>query len=157
LKHIEDFAHRFGVKIILDQSLLVESHHRYFLLKPGLKELASRNFISVGLYLGRTRRGKLSPSFNLLRMIAREKSNKTFVDERTAWLFICGRDIFARGIMKIRGRTRRGDYTLICNHRDECLGFGEMLYDDEAQIRSAMNKPVISNILDIGDFLRREK
>ncbi len=157
MKHIRNFVQHFGVEVVIDRSQLLESRQRYYLLKPDLKELASKEFISVGLYLGRTKRGKFYPSFNLLQMIAREKASKTFVDEKTEWLFICGRDIFAQGIIKTEGLVRKGGYTLILNRYDECLGYGEMLCDDKAQIRSGMKRPAIRSILDIGDFLRREK
>lgn len=76
------------------------------------------------------------------------------VDEKTAWLFICGRDIFKRGITNISGSKRKGDYTLILNQHEECLGFGKILHNIGDDRNS---KVVVKNISDIGDFLRREK
>ncbi len=77
------------------------------------------------------------------------------VDKKTAWLFICGRDVFKQGILKLMGTKRKGDYTLVLNEHKECLGFGKILHDIHKE-REA-NKVVVKNILDIGDFLRRER
>ncbi len=86
-------------------------------------------------------------------MIAEKKVNKIIVDSKTAWLFICGRDIFKQGILKVMGSKRKGDYTLILNQHDECLGFGRILRNlDEERGGTA-----VKNISDVGDFLRREK
>jgi ribosome biogenesis protein Nip4 len=83
-------------------------------------------------------------------MIARGKANKIVVDDKTEWLFICGRDIFKQGIVKTMGSKSKGDHTLVLNRYGECLGFGRITRNlDEAGV-------VIENVSDIGDFLRRE-
>jgi ribosome biogenesis protein Nip4 len=87
-------------------------------------------------------------------MIAETKANKLVVDKKTAWLFICGRDIFKKGILK-GNRLKKGDCTLILNERKECLGFGKTTCNLRGEADA--NKVVVKNILDIGDFLRREK
>jgi ribosome biogenesis protein Nip4 len=118
-----------------------------------LKRLISKDFFYAGTYLGKTKRGKFFPSFNLLRMITRKKANKVIVDKKTEWLFICGRDIFKKGMTEVTGLKRKGDYTLIVNQHGECLGFGKML----CNLDKAKDAVVVENISDIGDFLRREK
>jgi len=153
MKQISDFARRFGAEISLDESLIVTRQHRYFLVNEDLKKLLSKGFFYAGTYLGRIKNDVFFPSFNLIRMIAESQANKTVVDERTEWLFICGRDIFKRGITKVIGSKKKGDLTLILNRHGECLGFGEISHNlDEEREGLA-----IENILDIGDFLRREK
>ena len=153
MKQIKDFVSRFQTRISLDKNLLVKRRDRYFLLDDSLKRLISKDFFYAGTYLGKTKRGKFFPSFNLLRMIAEEKANKVMVDKKTEWLFICGRDIFKQGITEVMGSKRKGDYTLILNQHGECLGFGRILYNPD----KAKDGVVIENISDIGDFLRREK
>ena len=153
MKQIKDFVSRFQTRISLDKSLLVKRRDRYFLLDDSLKRLISKDFFYAGTYLGKTKRGKFFPSFNLLRMIAEEKANKVIVDKKTEWLFICGRDIFKQGITEVMGSKRKGDYTLILNQHGECLGFGRILCNPD----KAKDGVVIENISDIGDFLRREK
>jgi ribosome biogenesis protein Nip4 len=153
IKQIKDFVSRFQTRISLDKNLIVKRRNRYFLLNNSLKRLISKDFFYAGTYLGKTKRGKFFPSFNLLRMITRKKANKVIVDKKTEWLFICGRDIFKKGMTEVTGLKRKGDYTLIVNQHGECLGFGKML----CNLDKAKDAVVIENISDIGDFLRREK
>jgi ribosome biogenesis protein Nip4 len=153
MKQIKNFANRFQTRIFLDKNLILKRRDRHFLLNDRLKRLISKDFFYAGTYLGKTKRGKFFPSFNLLRMIAEEKANKVIVDKKTEWLFICGRDIFKQGITEVIGSKRKGDYTLILNQHGECLGFGKIL----CHLDKAKDGVVIDNILDIGDFLRREK
>jgi ribosome biogenesis protein Nip4 len=131
----------------------VKKENRYFLLNETLKSLITENFFYAGTYLGKIKNGKFFPSFSLLRMIAEGKANKIIVNDKTAWLFICGRDIFKQGILKTYGSKRKGDYTLILDQHRECLGFGKILNSLEEERKGV----VIKNISDIGDFLRRER
>jgi len=152
MKPMKDFIGQFSASISLDESLIVKKENRYFLLNEKLKKLVTKDFFYPGTYLGKIKNGKYFPSFNMLRMIAEKKANKVIVDKKTEWLFICGRDVFKQGIIKVMGSKRKGDYTLILNQHGECLGFGKILRSlDEGKEGVA-----VKNISDIGDFLRRE-
>ena len=153
MKPLKDFVRQFGGSISLDESLIVKKENRYFLINEKLKKLITKDFFYVGTYLGKTKNGKFFPSFSLLEMIAERKANKIIVDKKTEWLFICGRDIFKQGIIKVTGSKRKGNYTLVLNQNGECLGFGRILCDLDKMKKGV----VVKNILDIGDFLRREK
>jgi ribosome biogenesis protein Nip4 len=153
IKPIEDFARLLNSNISLDQNLIVKSQDRYFLLNKALKHLASKDFFHAGIYLGKQRDRVFFPSFNLLAMIAKKGANEVIVDGKTEWLFICGRDIFKRGITRVAGSAKKGSYTLVLNSHGECLGFGEIL----CNLSEARRDVVVKNDLDIGDFLRREK
>jgi ribosome biogenesis protein Nip4 len=150
---IDEFVSRFGVSIKLNENFIVKKNSRYFLLNKELKKLARRGFFYAGVYLGKVKNGKFFPSFNLLRMIAEGEANKIIVDEKTAWLFICGRDIFKRGIVKALGAGKKGDYALVLNQYGECLGFGKIL----TNLDEAGEGVAVKNVLDLGDFLRRER
>jgi ribosome biogenesis protein Nip4 len=150
IKPINDFMERFQSEIELNEKLVVKKRNRYFLLNENLKSLALTDFFYAGIYLGKVKNEKFFPSFNLLSMISRGKANKVVVDDKTEWLFICGRDIFRRGVVRTMGSKSKGDHTLILNQQGECLGFGRITRNlDEAGV-------VIENVSDIGDFLRRE-
>ena len=155
MRLIGDFVNRFNSSMSLDERLVVKSQSRYFLLNDRLKRLVSKDFFYAGVYLGKEKDGVFFPSFPLLTMIAKGKANRVMVDEKTEWLFICGRDIFKQGVIGIEGSSRRGDYTLVLNKHGDCLGFGKILcnMDEEA----GKQKVIVRNISDIGDFLRREK
>jgi ribosome biogenesis protein Nip4 len=146
-----------GVRITFEEKLVVKKQNRYFLLNPQLKNFASEDFFYAGTYLGKVKDGVFFPSFNLLSMIAeRKEANKIFVDNKTEWLFICGRDIFKQGVTKVAGSKKKGDLALVLNQRGECLGFGKMLFTIDADEKNN-RKVIVKNIADIGDFLRREK
>jgi ribosome biogenesis protein Nip4 len=155
MEPLESFVDRFNTRIHLDKNLVLEKMTRYFLLNEKLKPLVQKDFYYAGVYLGKVKNGIFFPSFILLSMIAEEEANKTTVDDKTAWLFVCGRDVFKRGIKSVSGSRRKGDYTLVMNRHGECLGFGKILFDIDGEKDG--NKVIVKNVSDIGDFLRREK
>lgn len=152
IRGMRDFASRFGAKISLEENLVVKKENRYFLINENLKKTMPNSYIYAGSFLGKTRNGKLFPGFELLRLIAEKNSNKIVVDKKSEWLFVCGRDIFKQGIVNVIGLGKKGDYTLVLNQNQECLGFGIIMCD----LERAKDGVVIKNLLDVGDFLRRE-
>jgi ribosome biogenesis protein Nip4 len=154
MKEIKDFVAQFNANVALDKSHVVKSWNRYYLLPDRLKRQVPSKFFYAGVYLGAVKGASFFPSFLLLRMIAERKANKLVVDHKTAWLFICGRDIFKQGILN-ETRLKKGDYALIMNEHNECLGFGKVMINIRQEIDA--KKVAVKNILDIGDFLRRER
>lgn len=153
MKAIDEFASKFGACLSFKKSLIVEDKDRYFLLNEKLKHIVGKDFFYAGTYLGESKSGQFFPSFISLKMIAEKKANKIVVSAKAAWLFICGRDIFKRGIVQVEGSKKKDAYTLVLNQHGECLGFGKILCDlDDEKGRVALK-----NMSDIGDFLRREK
>jgi ribosome biogenesis protein Nip4 len=151
LRPLEAFVSRFGAKIALNPEFLVEKKQRYYLLSPRLKRIRG-NFYCAGLYLGKVKNRVFFPSFNLLNMLVDVAANRVVVDREAAWLFICGRDVFGTGVVKVMGSKRNGDATLVLNEFGECLGFGKITGD----LAGSGEKVAVKNVLDIGDFLRRE-
>jgi ribosome biogenesis protein Nip4 len=150
---LKDFLNQFGVNLDLNEKLMIEKENRWFLLNENLRELITDSFFYAGTYLGKVKHTTFFPSFILLGMIAEKKGNKILVDTRTEWLFVCGRDVFRQGVLKVQGSTEKGEYALVLNQHGECLGFGKILRD----IDKGKGKVVLRNISDLGDFLRREK
>jgi len=154
MKAINDFVAQFNASIPFDESRIVRNRNRYYLLSKKLKGQIPKGFFYAGAYLGAVKGASFFPSFLLLAMIAESKANKLVVDKKTAWLFICGRDIFKQGILKVNN-LKKGDYALVLNEHNECLGFGKISRNIREE--KDANEVVVKNILDIGDFLRREK
>ncbi len=152
MKPIAAFASQFGAKVALNPEFILEKEQRYYLLNPRLRKLMRSDFFYIGLYLGKVKNGVFFPSFNLLNMLVDVAANKVVLDRKAAWLFICGRDIFRKGITNTYGAQQKGECTLIMNEFGECLGFGRIT----EKLNIPENKVVIRNILDVGDFLRRE-
>jgi len=155
MKEILDFTARFKVTISLNEKLVVKRKKRYFLLDENLKSHLHEDYYYIGFYLGKMKRGKFFPSFNLLAMMARGRARKIVVNRKTEWLFICGRDIFKRGMLRTTDSMRKGDYTLVVNRYGECLGYGRVLCNVDEEVDK--QKVIVRNISDIGDFLRRER
>ena len=99
---------------------------------------------SKGLFLGEDKKG-FKPSLALLEMIAKDSKRKAFLNEKGAWMFICGRDVFGESIEK--SSVEEG-LVLVQNDKDENLGYGK--------IWKKKGELFIKNILDKGDYLRRE-
>lgn len=155
LKPINSFVKLFGAKLNLNENLVIRKGDCYYLLNSKLIKFADKckGWRHAGMYLGKMGKKTFHPSFPLLFMIADTAENKITVDDKTAWLFICGRDIFKKGILKVEGSMEKGSYTLVFNKHGECLGFGKITRD----LNRAKSGVAVKNILDIGDFLRRER
>jgi ribosome biogenesis protein Nip4 len=154
VRSYETFATRFGGKIVFNNQFIVEKNQRFYLLNTRLQPLAQGDFYYAGLYLGKVgRKGGFFPSFNLLNMMVDTVANKIVVNGKAAWLFICGRDVFASGVVKVMGSKSRGDATLILNEHGECLGFGQLT----GGLGSSADEVAVKNVVDVGDFLRRER
>ncbi|UCF45085.1 MAG: hypothetical protein JSW44_00080 [Candidatus Bathyarchaeota archaeon] len=154
MKAIKNFAIQCGAKLSLNPEFVLNRTGRYFLVNKNLQRYIQKNFYYAGTYLGKVKRGKFFPSFNLLTMLAKGEANKIVVDKKAAWLFICGRDIFQKGILAVRGSLSKGDHVLVLNEFGDCLGFGKIVcrLDEKAK----RTEVAVKNVSDIGDFLRRE-
>jgi ribosome biogenesis protein Nip4 len=120
----------------------------YYLLNPKTKKLIEGvKFPPFSLGLPLARKGKLfEPSMALLQMLAPFTNKKVKVDSKSAWLFACGRDLFENSIVE-----RFGDdsFVIVLNNKDEVLGYAVKTKDK--------GKILYKNVIDIGDYLRREK
>jgi ribosome biogenesis protein Nip4 len=153
---IKRFIKSFDAEISLKKALIERKGGKFFLINQNLKSLiekSSGEYYYAGVFLGELKNKRFIPSLPLVFMIAEKARNKIFVNDKAAWLFICGRDIFKEGIVHAEGSIKRGNRTLIFNMHGECLGFGRIRQNlDEVKKGVA-----VENILDIGDFLRRER
>ncbi|MEJ2243861.1 MAG: hypothetical protein P8X87_04910 [Candidatus Bathyarchaeota archaeon] len=154
MKEIHAFVKQFNVEIPLEEKQIVRKRNRYYLLSDKLNHNAPKGFFYAGDYLGAVKGTGFFPGFALLRMIAKTDATKVILGKKAAWLFICGRDIFKRGLLK-QSNLKKDDYVLIMNENEECLGFGRVMINVRGEID--MDKIAVKNILDVGDFLRREK
>jgi ribosome biogenesis protein Nip4 len=152
---VVDFALQFGVKLAFNEKMLVQRDGRFFLLNNNVKALVKDNFFYAGTFLGKVRSGKFFPSFNLLSMLAKHEANCIVIDRKAGWLFICGRDVFRKSVLETHGKIRRREHVLVLNDIGECLGFGRVLAGFEQQ--TDKNALAVANVLDLGDFLRRER
>ncbi len=107
-----------------------------------IKDAIKQEPFAIGTYLGS---GKpFHPSTALLDWLGERTEKYVVVDHKAAWLFLCGRDLFAQSILE--KNTDKGD-VLVKNQLGEVLGYGVF----------TGRKVAIKNLLDKGDFLRRER
>jgi len=154
-KAITNFATQFGIGIALNPELTIEKNGRVYLVNTKLRPLIRRDFFYAGIYLGKAKEGKFFPSFNLLSMLAKKDANKIVVDRHSAWLFICGRDVLAKSIVKVFGTAKKHTNVLVLNEFNECLGFGRIVGNLSGKVESG--EVAVRNVSDVGDFLRRER
>ncbi len=121
----------------------------YYLVPAKVEQQAkkiSRDPSSIGLYLGEEKNKKFMASPALLELIAKKSEVKVFVGEKAEWLFLCGRDVFEKSMFKMNVKT---GIVLVQNKRDENIGLGKL--DKEK------GSILLTNLLDRGDYLRREQ
>ncbi len=153
MKNLLKFIKQFTNKKIIDERNLLVSGEKFFIVNERLKEIIKKTDkipFYAGTCIGKSKGYKFFPSFSLLQRISTYTTNKIWVDANTEWLFVCGRDIFAQGITKVTGHQDKGGISLIFNQHDELLGFGKIVQ------KLNQKEVVVMNILDVGDFLRRE-
>ncbi len=96
---------------------------------------------SKGLFLGEEKNKKFVPSFPFLDIISKSTDKKAIINEKAEWMFLCRRDVLAKSVIKIH---EEGE-VLVLNLLGEVLGIG------------LTKGKGIKNVLDRGDFLRRER
>lgn len=95
-----------------------------------------------GVRLGEQRRSGFSPALPLLDRIAPHTDRTVVVNDHSAWLFLCDKNILKEGIVE---RNVESGLVLVLNQRREVLGYGKI------------TGAGVTNLLDRGDYLRRER
>lgn len=112
------------------------------LFMPGELPATEQKPIYTTQRLGRIDRKGFHPSIVLLDILAEHTDKKIVVDDKAAWLFLCGRNILKEAIVEQHAQE---GHTLILNQKHEVLGYGKI------------TGAGVTNKLDRGDFLRRER
>jgi ribosome biogenesis protein Nip4 len=150
MRSLNEFLAAVGAKARYDEETLLKINTKRFSVgeELGTFMLDRRQLIYAGRYLGKTRREFL-PSSILLEELSRvEGLNRVHVDAETAWLFVCGRDIFGENMRRVEGEFTDGNAFLVM-FEGSCLGYGV--------VEPSEGRLILRNVFDIGDFLRRER
>ncbi len=143
--NVDEFLKPFGIKKKTDAQIINRS---YFIVKD--KQLLSKHPVYSGECIAHIRGPVLIPSIDFLQQISKEARKHVILNEKAEWLYICGRDVFAKGIVS-NNNPEVGDRVVVLNKHKECLGYGDMV----AQLTD--KRVVIKRLFDIGDLLRRER
>ncbi len=129
-----------------DLGNIINIGKKYYLVNSQLlkiKEKIGEEIFSIGVYLGEVKNEKFSPSIEFVNILSKLSDKKVFVNDKTEWLFVCGRDVFKKSI--VSGDWFEGDFVFVQNSKDENLGLGRFDRRD------------VKNIIDKGLYLRMEK
>ena len=134
---IESFLEYFGSDLKPHQI-----GRKYFLVDEKRLSISNQSPEYCGIFLGEQKGKHFSPSLALLELL--ESDKQIIIDDKAAWLFVCGKDIFKKSVIK--GNNKK-NIVLVYNKHKENLGYGKVVNKGDIFVK---------NILDRGNFLRRE-
>jgi len=143
MNDLNEFIRQFTEEDILH----VKDGERYYFKHPDVetaKAMLEDQPLAPSILLG-TKKKHFKPTLFLLEQLSKKSSNKVFINNKAEWLFLCGRDVFEDNISKDNSTAK---IFLVQNERDENLGYAMKMKDK--------GNTIIRNLLDRGDFLRRE-
>lgn len=110
----------------------------------------------AGLFMGTLdeRKKAFHPSLGLLDWLLARTQKKVVLGAKGAYLFTCGRDALKPSVLFVPEGARTQDKILVCGEDGGLLGLGRLVRLPE---RAGSDAVIIKNILDIGDYLRRER
>jgi len=103
------------------------------------------DFFSIGTQIGEIKKDFM-PTPWFIDFLSNNSERKAFINNKSEWMFLCGKDIFQKGIEKIEIPKRRG-LIFVQNKFNENLGLAKFMQD--------ANVP-LENILDKGAYVRKE-
>jgi len=140
---LTNFIKQFTDEEIIDMESVHQVEKRFYLTTHAqAKYLDNPDVTFAGIFLGEIYKKKFKPSFILLDLINKHTDKKVQVNDKAAWLYVCGRDILDYDA-DFPDRT----IVLVTTEQDEVLGYG-MFWDGPVSVK---------NLLDRGDFLRKER
>jgi len=135
---------------------------QFFLVSKALEKTFneipfSQGLFYAGIFAGEVEKNIFAPSLAVLDFLSKN-TDKKFVklDYKRSVLFSCGRDIPSAGIVSASKDLRKNDIIIVLNENNEGIGYGRVL-EQGIVLQELKAKPVIKNLYDIGDFIRREQ
>ena len=149
---VKEFVHKFTDEDVFGKKEIIQIRKKYFLAESELIELLNNIEYKpehIGLFLGEDVKGRFKPSLGFIDLISQHSDLKVFVNDKSEWMFVVGKDLFSEGVTS---KTRKSvlenrGLVLVQNKLDENLGYGKLQPNENI---------IVKNILDRGDFLRRE-
>ncbi len=146
-----EFLKEYDVVVTEDRRLFGVSKELHdFIRVSGLKPT------HVGVKLGEVGSRRLRLSVEGTFWLVRNDKRKVWVSERGEMLFLYGRDIFASSVV---GTSEFGENELVfvCNLKGDVLGIGRSRFDSEKIREVEGDRVVIENLVDRGEYLRKER
>jgi len=140
------FVKQFTKEEVKELNSVEKIGKKYFYISKEIKELKDKiplETYSAGLPIGELKNNKFMPSIALLDILANYTDKKIIVNKKGETVFLYGKEVFPENFEKCN--VKEG-ICLVLNANNEVLGYGELT-----------KRKNIKNILDRGDFLRRER
>lgn len=82
---------------------------------------------------------------------------RVFVNEKGEMLFLYGRDVFASSVLDVDGDVRENDVVFVVDTYGDVLGLGKARFDGIRMLEEDDEKVVVENLVDRGEYLRKER
>ena len=151
-KTLEEFCALFGQEV---PAHAVRIGPRWFHDPQGLIVAARERGwdpFSGGIYLGEER-GGFRPTSALISMLGASSDRRVALESKSAWLYLCGRDILMEGVLGSPG-YQSGELVFLVDEQDRILGYGMILNPFDPRHRHAV---LVKHLVDRGEYLRRER
>lgn len=150
LMALKDFLDKFRTTTdVLDElGLLIKKSRFIFAASPELHSFMqdmSTDFFSIGIPLGEIKK-EFIPTPEFVDFLSHKSDRKVFLGEKSEWMFLCGKDIFRKGIANNTLEKSRGT-VFIFNKYDENLGIAKFMDNKDVPLQ---------HILDKGAYIRKE-
>ena len=120
-------------------------------------ELYKLNFVHAGLKVGEVGNRRFRFSLEGSFYLAKKNKKKVFVNEKGEMLFLYGRDIFAESVVDVTNDVEENDIVFVCNTKGDILGIGKTRFDARRMKEVEKDRVVVENLVDRGEYLRKEK
>jgi len=161
LKVISSALRAFGsIEFLENNELLVNENKEVYALSKDLVkflELHKIDHVVAGIKVGEVGSRRFRFSLEGTFYLIKKNKKKVFVNDRGEMLFLYGRDIFAESVVDVTEDVRENDIVFVCNRRGDILGIGKARFDAERIKCVAKDRIVVENLLDRGEYLRKEK
>jgi ribosome biogenesis protein Nip4 len=150
LLELKSFLNRLKIapEILGELGVLIKKSRFLFAASSELhnfmKEM-STDFFSIGTPLGETKRDFI-PTPELVDFLSHHSDRKVFIGPKSEWMFLCGKDIFRKGIANNTLEKNRGR-VFIFNKYEENLGIAKFMENRDVPLQHIMDK---------GAYVRKE-
>ncbi len=120
-------------------------------------ELFKLNYVHAGIKIGEVGSRRFRFSLEGTFYLVKKEKKKVYVNDKGEMLFLYGRDIFAESVVGVTEDVKENDIVFVCNGRGDILGIGKARFDAERIRKVAKDRVVVENLVDRGEYLRKEK
>lgn len=145
MNELEHFIAQFwDVKI--NTAFIKKKAKEFYLISEKTKDFIDKfpeEPVSAGVLLGSAKKTGFQPTPALLNLINEQTNQKIILNDKSSWLFICGRDIFLEGIEENLNPDAKT--VIVLNDKKEVIGVAIKKFKQ------------YNNMYDIGIFLRTKR